>query len=372
MDDVTPPRALEPDELAELSDMLKEHLILSAVPKAQAEDDAEDLLNYAFDLIGDGVSVGEVISEVDDLGLEICSAESLDGMRKSLADYFIALGGGGGGSAQKSSSGGGGGSSDYNPLVQSIRDESKAKQYGGGPGINCDPTAFYMKQNKGASSFKTREAAKKNAQEQNMKYDYKYEGGGGGGSAEGSSASSPQSVKESLGDKSVDDMRREELMAIMKDRTLSKEEKARMSEEVRAKYGGGGGVDSPQDSPAPSRRPVHDDSSNGYDRSASGGAIESTGSRKMGYAEQLQAEEKARGEKVLKNTSRVTMSTQSSAGGGVVEGKGSRKMGYAEQLQEMERARGEAVSGLDTLLPNADMSHSYKSVQNNMIPPHRF
>ena len=70
----------------------------------------------------------------------------------------------------------------------------------------------------------------------------------------------------------------------------------------------------------------------------------------MGYAEKLQAMERARGEKVLKNTSRVTMSTQSSAGGEVATGYGNRKMGYAEQLQAMERAKGEAALKNDALV----------------------
>lgn len=51
-----------------------------------------------------------------------------------------------------------------------------------------------------------------------------------------------EGMQDDVKGKSIDELRRDELMKVMKDRSLSKEEKARKMEEVKQKYGGGGGA----------------------------------------------------------------------------------------------------------------------------------
>ena len=360
MDDVTAPRPLEPDELAQLGDILKSHLKLSSTSCAfQAEADAEDVLNYAFDLIGDGEDVGHVISEVSDLEMEICGEESLQGMREDIAEFLVKMEGKGwknkwariqsGEAAAQSNNGGGGGGG--------------GSKWGGGGGMNADPAAFYMNQNKGASSFKAREAAKKDAMEQNMKYDYKFEGGSGGGGGgpeeDDEDDEPPQAPPSANGGKSADEMRRIELMKVMQDRSLSNEDKVKRMEEIRDKYGdttpvaasapqvrngaaapatrsGGGGR---RASPPTARG---NGSSSAPTIRNSSGVFETRGGR-AGYGDIIAQREAASGQEVIKNNSKVISRSGNMSSSGVIESQRTKKLTYAEQLQLREAQRGEEV-----------------------------
>lgn len=96
MDEITAPpdRSLAPDELAELSSILRSALRLhNSSCAVQANEDATDLVHYALDLIQDGLSVGEVLEELRCVGLEICDGDSLDEIGERLASYLSGLNG---------------------------------------------------------------------------------------------------------------------------------------------------------------------------------------------------------------------------------------------------------------------------------------
>jgi len=91
-DDISAPRPLTPEESSELHALLKSTLKLSNSPCAiQAEEDAKDLLNYAFDLIGDGETVGDVLEELEFMEMEICPSSTLDEMGVRLAKFLSKL-----------------------------------------------------------------------------------------------------------------------------------------------------------------------------------------------------------------------------------------------------------------------------------------
>ena len=74
IDDILPPlRPLTTEEHSELTDILRSTLNLSNTSCAiQAEEDACDLINYAFELIDDKMTVCDVIEELEFMDLEIC------------------------------------------------------------------------------------------------------------------------------------------------------------------------------------------------------------------------------------------------------------------------------------------------------------
>ena len=93
MDDILPPlRPLTTEEHSELTDILRSTLNLSNTSCAiQAEEDACDLINYAFELIDDKMTVGDVIEELEFMDLEICNTSTLCEMRKVLAIFLTHL-----------------------------------------------------------------------------------------------------------------------------------------------------------------------------------------------------------------------------------------------------------------------------------------
>ena len=93
MDDILPPlRPLTTEEHSELTDILRSTLNLSNTSCAiQAEEDACDLINYAFELIDDKMTVGDVIEELEFMDLEICNTSTLREMRKVLAIFLSDL-----------------------------------------------------------------------------------------------------------------------------------------------------------------------------------------------------------------------------------------------------------------------------------------
>ena len=81
-DSATPSRALTPPEIDELKSSLKSHLRLHNSPCAfQAEADADDLLNYALDMIEDGNNVNSVCEELNFMEMSICDEEVLEEVR---------------------------------------------------------------------------------------------------------------------------------------------------------------------------------------------------------------------------------------------------------------------------------------------------
>lgn len=89
LDDVVAPRPLTAAEADQLRAELKATLKLTNCSCVfQAEEDAVDLLTYAFDLIGDGETVGAVLGELEFMELEICGPASLEEMRVVLANFL--------------------------------------------------------------------------------------------------------------------------------------------------------------------------------------------------------------------------------------------------------------------------------------------
>ena len=93
MDDILPPlRPLTTEEHSELTDILRSTLNLSNTSCAiQAEEDVCDLINYAFELIDDKMTVGDIIEELEFMDLEICNTSTLREMRKVLAIFLSDL-----------------------------------------------------------------------------------------------------------------------------------------------------------------------------------------------------------------------------------------------------------------------------------------
>lgn len=72
INDVTPTRPLSESEVDELRALMKAQLNIKGsdwTAQMVAEDDANDLLDYAFDMIGSKESVGRVIDELEFMGL---------------------------------------------------------------------------------------------------------------------------------------------------------------------------------------------------------------------------------------------------------------------------------------------------------------
>ena len=86
------PRPLESDEQTELCTLLESQLNFNG----ENADDAQDVLSYILELIEDN-NVGYVIDQVRDLGFdEICTEESLEGVREVLSMYLVQMASGGG------------------------------------------------------------------------------------------------------------------------------------------------------------------------------------------------------------------------------------------------------------------------------------
>jgi len=92
MDDIAAPHPLTPEETDELKATLKSHLRLHNSPCAfQAEADADDLLNYALDMIEDGNTIQHVCEELEFMEMSICDVEVLEKIKFELSTYMNEL-----------------------------------------------------------------------------------------------------------------------------------------------------------------------------------------------------------------------------------------------------------------------------------------
>lgn len=252
MDDISSPRPLTEDEAAELKALLKPHLKLNNVScPFQADADADDLLNYALDMIEDGENVGKVLEELEFMELEICSRDVAQDMREDLAEFLARI--------HKKE----GKRNWRDMLVDNRRVEDDDSN------VNSGPYVSYA-ENHVSVELSAKSAADKHKNEMAALF---------GSGANRAAASGRQSYEAQLvadrvdnkkermnnfagggsqsfdgGGKSIDEVRREELMAVMNDRSLGKAEKAKRMDEIKAKYGGG----SPPSSPKPRSSYVED------------------------------------------------------------------------------------------------------------------
>jgi hypothetical protein len=94
INDVTPTRPLSESEMDELRALMKAQLNIEGsdwTAQMVAEDDANDLLDYAFDMIGSKESVGRVIDELEFMGLPVCNSAVAEKLRYCLAKFLCEL-----------------------------------------------------------------------------------------------------------------------------------------------------------------------------------------------------------------------------------------------------------------------------------------
>mmetsp|Transcript_1122 Transcript_1122/g.1806 ORF Transcript_1122/g.1806 Transcript_1122/m.1806 type:complete len:473 (+) Transcript_1122:117-1535(+) len=100
-DDIIATRKLTESETATLRSLLKSQLNIKA-GDAQDEEDAGDLLDYAFAMIANGRNVECVKDELKSMELEVCPAESAQRVGRSLSKFLLDLDNKAGGSSQPS------------------------------------------------------------------------------------------------------------------------------------------------------------------------------------------------------------------------------------------------------------------------------
>eukprot|EP00577_Skeletonema_sp_RCC1716_P014486 CAMPEP_0113426702 /NCGR_PEP_ID=MMETSP0013_2-20120614/30884_1 /TAXON_ID=2843 ORGANISM="Skeletonema costatum, Strain 1716" /NCGR_SAMPLE_ID=MMETSP0013_2 /ASSEMBLY_ACC=CAM_ASM_000158 /LENGTH=461 /DNA_ID=CAMNT_0000315029 /DNA_START=98 /DNA_END=1481 /DNA_ORIENTATION=+ /assembly_acc=CAM_ASM_000158 len=98
-DDIVATRKLTDSETATLRSILKSQLNIKA-GDAQDEEDAGDLLDYAFAMIANGRNVECVKDELKSMELEVCPAESAQKVGRSLSKFLLDLDNKAGGSSQ--------------------------------------------------------------------------------------------------------------------------------------------------------------------------------------------------------------------------------------------------------------------------------
>jgi len=231
MDTISAPRPLVPDEAEALTALLKSHLRLHNCSCAmQAEEDATDLLNYANDMIEDGETVGKVLEELEFMELEICDVQVLENMRCSLAEFLAKL---------------------HNSEGTRKNWRDMLEEQAGNASSSAEQDSYEVRllssENHVSVDLSAKNAAEKKKQEMQslfgeqlslkdrmsmynergelIKRQQSDDGEDEAGNHQGQ-----------IGGKSIDEKRREELMAIMNDRSLTKNEKSEKMEEVRAKY----------------------------------------------------------------------------------------------------------------------------------------
>eukprot|EP00986_Skeletonema_menzelii_P016898 scaffold16368_cov155-Skeletonema_menzelii.AAC.1 len=91
-DDIVATRKLTESETATLRSLLKSQLNIKA-GDAQDEEDAGDLLDYAFAMIANGRNVGCVTEELKSMELEVCPAESAQKLGSCLSKFLLDLDG---------------------------------------------------------------------------------------------------------------------------------------------------------------------------------------------------------------------------------------------------------------------------------------
>ncbi|KAL9187515.1 hypothetical protein ACHAXT_001618 [Thalassiosira profunda] len=219
-------KPLTAEETESLSADLKSHLRLNNVSCAfQAEADAEDFLNYAIDLVNDGEPLPKILEDLADMELEICDADALTNIEDTLENFLVLRNGG----------------------KKNWREEKAAREAAAANKSQSLEAELMSGNGHQGMDFSAKTAANKAKNEMEALF-----GGGKRGSLKnrmGMYDESGKIIKQNAHDdeeedegpkaKSTDQLRREEMMMIMKDRSLSKDEKARKMEEVKIKYDGG-------------------------------------------------------------------------------------------------------------------------------------
>ncbi|EED95268.1 predicted protein [Thalassiosira pseudonana CCMP1335] len=89
---LTAPHKLTDEESATLRSNLKSQLNINN--DGQAEEDAADLLDYAFAMIANGKNVGYVVDELKSMEMEVCDAAAAQRLGCALSKYLRELSGG--------------------------------------------------------------------------------------------------------------------------------------------------------------------------------------------------------------------------------------------------------------------------------------
>eukprot|EP00584_Thalassiosira_punctigera_P025201 CAMPEP_0172576364 /NCGR_PEP_ID=MMETSP1067-20121228/137684_1 /TAXON_ID=265564 ORGANISM="Thalassiosira punctigera, Strain Tpunct2005C2" /NCGR_SAMPLE_ID=MMETSP1067 /ASSEMBLY_ACC=CAM_ASM_000444 /LENGTH=247 /DNA_ID=CAMNT_0013369031 /DNA_START=373 /DNA_END=1112 /DNA_ORIENTATION=- len=87
-EDLTAPRDLAEDEAAFLREMLVASLILSS---PDDEEDAENLLEYAMDMVESGENVGHIVAELVFMEMPMCDEEVANNLGFMLTKFFQEL-----------------------------------------------------------------------------------------------------------------------------------------------------------------------------------------------------------------------------------------------------------------------------------------
>ena len=91
MNNILAARKLTDSETSKLRSLLKSNLKLAKSnnsEKQQAEEDAADLLDYAFAMIANGKNVGYVVEELKSMEMEVCDASSAEILGRTLANFL--------------------------------------------------------------------------------------------------------------------------------------------------------------------------------------------------------------------------------------------------------------------------------------------
>jgi hypothetical protein len=320
MDGVKAPRPFEGNEQSDLCDLLKSTLHLHNVScPFQAEADAEDVLNYIFDMVTDGENVGHVINEVRDLGFdEICSQESLEKIRECLAEFLVKMEGKNGWKdkfaiMKSTGSGGGGDSTQQNNTAVPPPPKSAPAQFSVCSASPMQPEA--SRQRMSSEDIKERDssyAEEIKSRERNRHTTV-------------SSVGAQAPGRKMTYAEEIQAREREKGEEVLKNSASMQAQMQSRSGQVSASR-----VES-----------------NGSGDSGS------KGRRKMTYAEEIQAREKERGEEVIKNCAKTQAKMPGRAGqvgsSTTVESQGRgysgtcRRLSYAEEIQAREKERGEEV-----------------------------
>ena len=229
-DTLSSPRPLKEEESESLSDLLRSHLRLHNTSCVfQAEADANDLLNFACDRVTDLESLGSICDEISSMELEICNEEVLGNVYNALADFLVNLRNAEDGGKKKHWKR----QSEYTQADMRANRTLEQELIASDGHVSVD--------------FSAKNAADKQKSEMESLF-------GGGGQ--------PQSLKDRMNAynadteakqalnklkgaeskakapkaKSVADIRRDEMMAVMRDKSLSKAEKDMKMKEVKQKY----------------------------------------------------------------------------------------------------------------------------------------
>eukprot|EP00581_Thalassiosira_minuscula_P007709 CAMPEP_0183710704 /NCGR_PEP_ID=MMETSP0737-20130205/6370_1 /TAXON_ID=385413 /ORGANISM="Thalassiosira miniscula, Strain CCMP1093" /LENGTH=2090 /DNA_ID=CAMNT_0025939029 /DNA_START=109 /DNA_END=6381 /DNA_ORIENTATION=- len=231
-------RVLSEDETSTLRTMLKAKLF---VPNDSYEEDASDLLDYCFDMVDSGENVGFVVKELLFMEMDVLDKSRSESFAECLSNYLISLGG-------------------NNPDI-TLAQRSKTSIYDSSGRIIGNNSE---KQEEHKIDLSTKAASRKPAKEM-----------------QATLASGPDSVKErskqgiydsqgrlvkqwanvnecgseqSQGSENIveaatnpkDQERMEEFQAIMRDRSISREERALRIEQLKEKYSSKSPVTSPE------------------------------------------------------------------------------------------------------------------------------